>query len=127
MGYRSFSQKDTTKIIKQNDSVITISKATAIKIIKELDRKDFLEENIVLLKDDTTILHQMVATYQANELINKKKEIAYLGVIDNYKKIDANYTKYALSLDKKLKWSRTKTTISQILLLGLGVFTISKL
>ena len=127
MTFSSFSQKDTTIRIKQNDSLITIPKSVAIKIIKDLDRKDYLEEKVILLQEDTTTLHQMVATYQANELINSKKEIAYKGAIDNYKQISTNYNQYIIKQDKKLKWSKFKTTFSQVALLSLGIFTISKL
>lgn len=113
--------------IKTNDSLVCISKDVAIKITKDLVKKDYLEQKTLLLEKDTALLSQLVATYIKNSVIATNKEIAYKAVIVNYKRSLANSDLYASQLYKDVRRAKTKTTISQIALIALTIFTIIKL
>jgi hypothetical protein len=113
--------------IKTNDSLVCISKDVAIKITKDLVKKDYLEQKTLLLEKDTALLSQLVATHIKNATIATNKEIAYKAVIVNYKRSLANTELYISQLDKDVRKAKTKTTISQIALIALTIFTIVKL
>tara|TARA_R110000868_G_scaffold352031_1_gene613265 strand:+ start:817 stop:1188 length:372 start_codon:yes stop_codon:yes gene_type:complete len=113
--------------IKTNDSLVCISKDVAIKITKDLVKKDYLEQKTLLLEKDTALLSQLVATYIKNSVIATNKEIAYKAVIVDYKRSLANSDLYASQLYKDVRRAKTKTTISQIALIALTIFTIIKL
>lgn len=113
--------------IKTNDSLVCISKDIAIKITKDLVKKDYLEQKTLLLEKDTALLSQLVATYIKNSVIATNKEIAYKAVIVDYKRSLANSDLYASQLYKDVRRAKTKTTISQIALIALTIFTIIKL
>lgn len=121
--FKTIGQTD----IKINDSLVCISKAVAINVTKELVRKDYLEQKTLLLEKDTALLSQLVATHIKNATIATNKEIAYKSVIVNYKRSLANTELYISQLDKDVRKAKTKTTISQIALIALTIFTIIKL
>lgn len=121
--FKTIGQTD----IKINDSLVCISKAVAINVTKELVRKDYLEQKTLLLEKDTALLSQLVATHIKNATIATNKEIAYKSVIVNYKRSLVNTELYISQLDKDVRKAKTKTTISQIALIALTIFTIIKL
>ena len=119
--FNSFSQHAI------NDSLVCLKKGTAVLIAKDLVRKDFLEKENILLKGDTTTLKSIITVYKQDSSIFVKKEAIYKSIGKDYLVTVMNYNNYVTKIEKKLKWSRFKTTISQIALLILGVFTITKL
>lgn len=120
-----YGQKDTV-IIKPNDSLVTITKWMAIDITKDLVKKDYLEQKVVLLEKDTTVLSQISAKYVTELSMAKKKEEAYRGIIDNDKKIIGNFNDYILKQDRALKTTKVKSITSQIFLLAAFIFIIVK-
>lgn len=120
-----YGQKDTV-IIKPNDSLVTISKGLAIEITKDLVKKDYLEQKVILLEKDTAVLSQMFAKYVTELSMAKKKEEAYRGIIDNDKKIMSNFNDYILKQDRALKTTKVKSITSQIFLLAAFIFIIVK-
>jgi hypothetical protein len=123
---RSFGQKDTT-IIKHNDSIVSIPKATAILITKDLLKKDILEQEVAYLKADTSLLLKQIGAYKKDSVLNSIKQQANLSLIGSYNKSLMNCEEYAMKQNRKLRNSKTKTTISQILLIAVSIFAISKL
>jgi hypothetical protein len=121
--FKTIGQTD----IKINDSLVCINKSVALKITKDLVRKDYLESKTLLLEKDTALLSQLVATHIKNATIATNKEIAYKSVISDYKRSLANTEDYAKQLEKNVRKSKAKTTISQIALIALTIFTIIKL
>jgi hypothetical protein len=113
--------------IKTNDSLVCITKDVALKITKDLVKKDYLEQKTLLLEKDTALLSQLVATHIKNATIATNKEIAYKAVIVDYKKTLVNNELYSLQLQKDVKKAKIKTTVSQIALVALTIFTIIKL
>ena len=113
--------------IKTNDSLVCITKDVALKITKDLVKKDYLEQKTLLLEKDTALLSQLVATHIKNSVIATNKEIAYKAVIVDYKKSLANSELYSLQLQKDVRKAKLKTTVSQIALISLTIFTIIKL
>ena len=120
-----YGQKDTV-IIKPNDSLVIITKWMAIDITKDLVKKDYLEQKVVLLEKDTTVLSQISAKYVTELSMAKKKEEAYRGIIDNDKKIMGNFNDYILKQDRALKTTKVKSITSQIFLLAAFIFIIVK-
>lgn len=123
---KSIGQKDTT-IIKQNDSIVSVPKSTAILITKDLLKKDILEEENAYLKADTSLLLKQIAAYKKDSVFNHIRNEAQLSIIGSYNKTLMNCEEYAMKQNKRLRTSKTKTTISQILLIAVSVFAISKL
>ena len=107
--------------------MVCTSKGIAILITKDLVRKDYLEEKVLLLEKDTATLSQIFTKYATALALSNKKEVAYKSVIVDKDLLIHNYNEYILKQDRKLDWSKKKTTISQIALLVLGIFTITKL
>ena len=126
MQYKSYGQKDTT-VVRYNDSVVIVQKQTAIQITKDLLKKDILEEEVAYLKKDTALLLKQIEVYKKDSVISDKKEKAHLSIISSYNKSLINCEQYAINQHKQLKKSKAKSTISQILLIAVSVFTISKL
>lgn len=104
-----------------------LSKEIAVSVAKELNEKDKLVKDIKLLVEDTVNLSKIISQQDKSIALYKTSEKAYKSIIEDNKKIQSNYQEIIDKENKKLRWSKTKTTISQILLLGLGVFTITKL
>lgn len=122
---KSIGQKDTT-IIKQNDSIVSVPKSTAILITKDLLKKDILEEENAYLKADTSLLLKQIAAYKKDSVFNHIRNEAQLSIISSYNKSLMNCEEYAMKQNKKLRRSKTKTTISQIFLIAASLFAISK-
>jgi len=120
-----YGQKDTV-IIKPNDSLVIITKGMAIDITKDLVKKDYLEQKVVLLEKDTTVLSQMFAKYVTELSMAKKKEDAYKSIIADDKKIIVNFNDYILKQDRALKTTKVKSITSQIFLLAAFIFIIVK-
>lgn len=124
----SFNLSSQTVINKvNNDSVVILSKDIAIKVAKELNEKDKLVKDIELLKVDTSTLLRVISRLDKDIELYKKKDLVYESILVDQKKLQDNYEQTIKIKDKKLSWSKTKTTISQILLVSLGIFTIIKL
>lgn len=121
--FKTIGQTD----IKINDSLVCINKAVAVKITKDLVRKDYLEHKTLLLEKDTAVLSQLVKRYIKDSTISGMKEVAYKAVISDYKRSLVNTEDYARQLEKNVRKSKTKTIISQIALIALTIFTIVKL
>jgi hypothetical protein len=121
-----YGQKDTV-IIKPNDSLVTISKGLAIEITKDLVKKDYLEQKVVLLEKDTAVLSQIFAKYVTELAIANKKEEAYKSIIADDKKIMSNFNNYILKQDRELKITKAKSITAQIFLLVSTIFIIVKI
>jgi hypothetical protein len=126
MQYKSYGQKDTT-VVRYNDSIVIVGKQTAIQITKDLLKKDILEEEVAYLKKDTALLLKQIEVYKKDSAIFNNKEQAHLSIISSYNKSLINCEQYAINQHKQLKKSKAKTTLSQILLIAVSIFTISKL
>ena len=120
-----YGQKDTV-IIKPNDSLVIITKWMAIDITKDLVKKDYLEQKVVLLEKDTAVLSQISAKYVTQLAFASKKEEAYKSIIDNDKKIMGNFNDYITKQDRALKITKAKSTTAQIFLLIASIFIIIK-
>jgi len=121
-----YGQKDTV-IIKLNDSLVTIPKGLAIEITKDLIKKDYLEQKVVLLEKDTAVLSQMFAKYTTELAIANKKEEAYKSIIADNNKILSNFNNYIVNQDRELKITKAKSVTAQIFLLVTTIFIIVKL
>lgn len=121
-----YGQKDTV-IIKPNDSLVTIPKGLAIEITKDLIKKDYLEQKVVLLEKDTAVLSQMFAKYTTELAIANKKEEAYKSIIADNNKILSNFNNYIVNQDRELKITKAKSVTAQIFLLVTTIFIIVKL
>ena len=120
-----YGQKDTV-IIKPNDSLVIIPKGLAIDITKDLVKKDYLEQKVVLLEKDTAALSQMFAKYVTELTLANKKEEAYKSIIADDKKMMGNFNDYILKQDRELKITKAKSTTAQIFLLIASIFIIIK-
>lgn len=115
MNFKLFSQKDTTKV---NDSLVCIPKSIAKKIAIDLNALDDCDTtNKVLVKSLAT----------ANKIINNRDSVILLTNKQLklcYDQRISDSIKYGLVNDqlndtrKSLKWSKAKTTISQIAFLA---------
>ena len=121
-----YGQKDTV-IIKPNDSLVIITKGMAIDITKDLVKKDYLEQKVILLEKDTAVLSQMFAKYVTELAIANKKEEAYKSIIADDKKIIGNFNNYITKQDRTLKLTKIKSTTAQIFLLVSTIFIIVKI
>jgi hypothetical protein len=86
-----------------------------------------LEEENAYLKADTSLLLKQISAYKKDSALNSIKQEAHLSLIGSYNKSLINCEEYAMKQNKKLRNSKTKTTISQIFLLAVSIFAISKL
>ena len=120
-----YGQKDTV-IIKPNDSLVIITKGMAIDITKDLVKKDYLEQKVILLEKDTAVLSQMFAKYVTELTLANKKEEAYKSIIADDKKMMSNFNNYILKQDRELKITKAKSTTAQIFLLVASIFIIIK-
>jgi hypothetical protein len=116
MNLKSFSQKDTTHL---TDSIVCIKKVIAKKIALDLVKLDEVVAINYILKSNIEILNKqsvnrdsvIVKTSKQYDLCNQQ----YINSMLQYDIVN----KQLSSERKKLKWSKTKTTISQLALLGL--------
>lgn len=120
-----YGQKDTV-IIKPNDSLVIITKGMAIEITKDLIKKDYLEQKVVLLEKDTTVLSQISAKYLTQLSLANQKEDVYKSIISDDKKIISNFNDYLFKQDRELKITKAKSITAQIFLLVSTIFIIIK-
>jgi len=98
----------------------------AIDITKDLVKKDYLEQKVILLEKDTAVLSQMFAKYATELTLANKKEDAYKSIIADDKKIIGNFNNYITKQDRTLKLTKIKSTTAQIFLLIASIFIIVK-
>jgi hypothetical protein len=116
LNYKSFSQKDTTHLI---DSIVCIKKSIAKKIALDLVKLDEVVAINSILNSNIEILNKQVSNRDSViALSNKKYDLSNQQYINSMLKYDI-VNKQFIDERKKLKWSKTKTTISQLVLLGL--------
>jgi hypothetical protein len=120
--FKSFGQT-----VINNDSLVFTNKSIAIKITKDLVRKDFLEKKVKLLEIDTFNLAQLVC--EQNRVIDlaNKKEQQYKNIIAKREEINTSLNDYITAQNKQFAKYKTKTIISQIVMGALLIFTITKL
>ena len=121
---KGLSQKDSVTV---NDSVVRISKSVAQRILIAAD-------SIPVLIKETTSLKKELNGYKAlvivrdNQIKVKQDSIRILsGIVTNQEQQKQILLGTISSKNKQLKWSKTKTTISQIALLIVTGVLITKL
>lgn len=121
---KGLSQKDSVTV---NDSVVRISKSVAQRILIAAD-------SIPVLIKETTSLKKELNDYKAlvivrdNQIKVKQDSIRILsGIVTNQEQQKQILLGTISSKNKQLKWSKTKTTISQIALLIVTGVLITKL
>lgn len=122
MSWNIFSQNVTNKV----DSVVVIKKEVAKKIAKDLNRLDECLATKTILDSNINLLTQQINN--KDSIIFLEKKISQLNY-ENYlsEKYKYNITsKQYLDTQKKLKWSKTKTTVSQLALVVLAVLIAIK-
>jgi hypothetical protein len=107
----SFSQTDTVKIVPNNDTV-KVDLKTGKKIVKDLIRKDYLEEETKLLKADTSNLRNQVRLYQQMNAVNERKDTAVAKIFSKY---DLLIDKMQLGIDQRDKRISRLSTGNKIL------------
>ena len=120
--FRSFGQT-----VISNDSVVSINKSVAIKITKDLVRKDFLEKKVRLLEIDTFNLSQIVETQRHVIALANEKEVNYKKIIEINEEANKSLKQYITAQNKQFAKYKTKTIVSQIVMGALLIFTITKL
>lgn len=120
--FRSFGQT-----VINNDSVVSISKSVAIKITKDLVRKDFLEKKVRLLEIDTFNLSQIVENQKHVIALANEKEVNYKKIIEINEEANKSLKQYITAQNKRFAKYKTKTIVSQIAMGALLIFTITKL
>lgn len=124
--FNAIGQKDTL-ILKTNDSLVCVTKNVALSITKDLLKKDILLEQVEYLKKDSSLQSQIIKTYQKDSATFNIKEKAYIEAIGMYKKSLLNCEEYGRKKNKELQKTKIKSTGSQIFLLILSIFVVSKL
>ncbi len=116
MNLNSFSQKDTTRLV---DSIVCIKKSIAKKIALDLVKLDEVVAVNSVLKSNVEILKKQVENKDSVIVLeNKKYKLSNEQYINSMLKYDI-VNKQLSDERKNLKWSKTKTTISQLAFLGL--------
>jgi len=115
LNFKSFSQKDTTHL----DSIVCIKKSIAKKIALDLVKLDEVVAINSILNSNIEILNKQVVNRDSVIVVKGKQfylsNQQYINSMLQYDIVN----KQLNSERKKLKWSKTKTTISQLALLGL--------
>jgi hypothetical protein len=115
LNFKSFSQKDTIHL----DSIVCIKKSIAKKIALDLVKLDEVVAINSILNNNISILNKQVKNRDSVIALNNKKyDLSNQQYINSTLQYDI-VNKQLNSERKKLKWSKTKTTISQLALLGL--------
>jgi hypothetical protein len=117
-------QKDSTTI---NDSVVRISKSVAQKILIAADSVPVLKKEVVSLNKSIVDFKSLINVRDA-QIKLKQDSIRLLSGI----RVDQESQKQILigtigTRNRQLKWSKAKTTISQVLLLVVTGVLITKL
>lgn len=107
-----------------NDSVVRIPKAIAEKVLKDLNKKDALEKENVLLKQDTSTLGKIIAQYKKDSATQSLKDKLISDIRLQSAAKDVSYEKSLSTLQKQLNWSKIRTTGSELLLLGAVLYII---
>ena len=93
----SFSQTVTHKdslSIKYNDSTISLSKSVAILVAKDLVKKDALEKEVALLKQDTTLSGEIIKAKDKQLDMYASKENVYKSTLAFHDRINDNNIKF---------------------------------
>jgi len=106
-----FSQKDTLN----KDSVVILSKSTAIKVAKDLVRKDSLEAELNNTKQFYSILSQKSSIQDSIIKTFQKKEMDYVLYTQNQYQQISTLEKYSKSLEKQVKKEKSKKTINKVI------------
>ena len=115
LNFKSFSQKDTIHL----DSIVCIKKSIAKKIALDLVKLDEVVAINSILNNNISILNKQVKNRDSVIALNNKKyDLSNQQYINSTLQYDI-VNKQLNRERKKLKWSKTKTTISQLALLGL--------
>jgi plasmid maintenance system antidote protein VapI len=115
LNFKSFSQKDTTHL----DSIVCIKKSIAKKIALDLVKLDEVVAVNSVLNSNIDILKKEVLNRDSVIVLKGKQfDLSNQQYINLMLKYDI-VNKQLSDERKKLKWSKTKTTISQLALLGL--------
>lgn len=115
LNFKSFSQKDTIHL----DSIVCIKKSIAKKIALDLVKLDKVVAINSILNSNIEILNKQVANRDSVIVKTSKQfDLSNQQYINSMLQYDI-VNKQLNSERKKLKWSKTKTTISQLALLGL--------
>jgi hypothetical protein len=121
---KALSQKDSVTV---NDSVVRISKSVAQKILIAADSIPILNKQTASLKSDI-INYKNLVSVKDDQIKAKYDSIRLLSGIrvtqDRQKELLLSQVQ---AEHKKLKWSKTKTTVSQLLLLAVTGILITKL
>lgn len=124
MNFKLFSQKDTTKI---NDSLVCIPKSVAKKIAIELNKLDECDSSSKVY-DKALATSSKIIKNRDSVIVFKDKQIKLYVDKNVNDSLKYNILNNQLSDTKKsLKWSRTKTTISQIAFIAVLIKLVIKL
>ena len=125
ISWSAFSQKDTTLIVPNKDSV-TISKKVAQKITKDLLYADVLKQENILLKEDTALLIKVLVIQDSVlNIRNKQIELYQISMRDFNTKED-QYKSLLKSSNKQVKWLKFQRSSAGILLISLLTFIALK-
>ena len=125
-----YNSKHTEKaeIISVADSnTIKLPKEVSVSTARELSEKDALVQENTLLKVDTTILSAEITQYKVKDATWTGKEKAYQSLMKLNADEAALYQKEIKKLNHKVSWTKTKSTLKDIGLVGLAIFTAIKL
>jgi hypothetical protein len=113
-----FSQKDTTKV---NDSLVCIPKSVAKKIAIDLNKLDECDTTNKVLVKSLEISGNIVKNRDSVILLKDKQlKLSFEQIFNDSIKYDI-VNRQLNDTRKSLKWSKTKTTISQIAFIALLV------
>lgn len=113
-----FSQKDTTKV---NDSLVCIPKSIAKKIAIDLNKLDECDTTNKVLVKSLAISDKIINNRDSVIVLKDKQlKLSYDQILNDSMKYDI-VNKQLNDTRKSLKWSKTKTTISQIAFIALLV------
>lgn len=123
----SFSQNGTTKTILNEDSV-TISKAIAQNIAKDLVLLKARTEENLLIKADNRNLQNQVILLDSFGVIQRAKINLLSGIVTIKDRIITVKDSQIARTEKKLKWANTKLTIAGgMIVIGTAVILLTAL
>lgn len=105
-----FSQRDTRIITVSNDSVVQLPKAVAKAVVKDIIRKDSVEDELLILRKNENLYKRNLSIkdsviFTKNFMIDlyKEKENNYVKVLDLKDQQLANLKETAKQLEDELK------------------------
>ena len=119
----SVKSQTTTKVVT-NDSLVCFTKDIADSILHTQHAKDALAQENKLLKLDTTTLLKLINQYKKDSVTQSKKDQVLIQLKADYNKVIGNYDATISNLDKKLFWSKFKTTSTELVLLTSIIYII---